>query len=186
MSNQLNLNRLQIIITLIVTTLILSLLLWQHFNAGVPSHHVLQRKDLPEISNWLGAIVLPVLTWVLLGRIKKRFGKQGVGYRNQNQNENVKTIRRFIIGLLLGAALALSFTNNYTWFLDNVLYLLLILGLIVPIFYSEFILGFVLAMSYTFGAILPTVFVLIIAAVGLLLFKFLRPLLLKLFSYARG
>lgn len=55
-----------------------------------------------------------------------------------------------------------------------------ILSFIVPIFFSEFILGFVLGMTYTFGAILPTAFVLVLAALGLLIYKFIRPLFMRL------
>ena len=183
MFKQLNFDKLQILATGIVTTLILSLLLWEHFHGGVPSHHVLDRKDLPEISNWLGALLLPTLTWTLLGRIKIRIRKQTP--KSENHNENLKILRLFIIGLILGLAVAISFTYSFKIFLDNVLYIFLILGLLVPIFYSEFILGFILGMTYTFGAVLPTVFILIIATVGLLLFKFIRPLLLKLFKLSK-
>ena len=55
-----------------VTITIWSLLIWQYLNEGIPSHHLLQRADLPEISNWWGAILLPALSWGLLVRIKKR------------------------------------------------------------------------------------------------------------------
>ena len=83
------------------------------------------------------------------------------------------------MGLLLGICLAVSFTNGYNSFLDNVLYLFLVLGFFLPLFYSEFILGFILGMTYTFGAILPTIFILIIATVGFLIYRFVRPLLLR-------
>ena len=183
MFKQLNFEKLQILVTGVVTTLILSLLIWEYFHGGVPSHHVLDRKDLPKISNWLGALLLPTLTWILLGRIKIRIRKQAS--KSENQNENLKILRLFIIGIILGLAVAISFTYSFKIFLDNVLYIFLILGLLVPIFYSEFILGFILAMTFTFGAVLPTVFILIIAVVGLLLFKFIRPQLLKLFNHSK-
>ena len=178
MPRRLNFDRLRILTTGIVTLLIVSLLLWEYFHLGVPSHHILQRKDLPEISNWWGGIFLPIVTWFLLGRINKR--ASGQEFQLQHRHEYYKILKLFIIGMLLGLALAISFSYDFKIFLDNVLYIFLILGLIIPIFYSEFILGFILGMTYTFGAILPTAFVLIIAAVGLLLFKLIRPLLLKL------
>ena len=46
-------------ITGIVTAGIWSLLLWDHFNGGVPSHHIMHQKDLPAISNWWGGLLLP-------------------------------------------------------------------------------------------------------------------------------
>jgi hypothetical protein len=180
MSERINFDKLQILVTGIITTFILSLLLWEHFHGGVPGHYVLQRKDLPEISNWWGALLLPALTWILLTRINRRIKKQAP--ESENTTEVLKILRLFIIGLIFGLVLAISFTYSFKLFLDNVLYIILILGLIVPIFYSEFILGFILGMTYTFGAVLPTAFVLLIATLGFLLFKLIRPLLLKLFK----
>lgn len=177
MSEHLNVDKLQIPITGIVTILILSLLLWEHFHGGVPSHYILQREDLPEISNWWGLVLLPVLTWTSFDRIRKR--TKILAPQSKNLIENVKIIRLFIIGLLVGLALAISFTYRFETFLSNIFYVFLILGLIVPLFYCEFILGFVLGMTYTLGAVLPTLFVLIIATVGLFLFKLIRPLLLS-------
>tara|TARA_R110000850_G_scaffold80862_1_gene173468 strand:+ start:7415 stop:7681 length:267 start_codon:yes stop_codon:yes gene_type:complete len=72
-----------------------------------------------------------------------------------------------------------SFTNEYALILDNVLYVILLLSLLIPIHYAEFILGFVLGMTYTFGAILPTVFILVMAVAGVLIYKFIRPLIVK-------
>jgi len=171
--------RLRIIGTAIVSALIFSLLLWTHFHGGVPSHHILNQKNLPEISNWWGGILLPVLAWILLGKIGVRMQKQDSS-SGQYKSLAAIIIRLFIIGLLLGIILAVSFTNDYKLFLDNVLFILLILSLLVPIYYSEFILGFVVGMTYTFGALLPTAFVLIMAGIGFLIHRFVRPLLLKM------
>ena len=168
----------KIIITSIITILIFGLLFWQYFHGGVPGHHILQQKDLPEISNWWGGLLLPALTWILLGRIEKRLTKQD-SLTQQAKNQNIAFIRLFLLGLIFGILIAVSFTNGYKIFLDNVLYVFLVLSLIFPIYYSEFILGFILGMTYTFGAILPTIFVLIIAALGFLIYKFIRPLILR-------
>lgn len=163
--------------TSIVTFLILGLLIWQHIHGGVPSHHVLQQKDLPEISNWWGALLLPVLTWILWGRIEKRLNKQGPS--TQLANQNTKIIGLLLLGLILGILVAVSFTFDYNFFLDNILYIFFVLGLFLPLYYAEFILGFILGMTYTFGAVLPTIFILIIAGFGFLLYRLLRPLMLK-------
>jgi hypothetical protein len=163
--------------TSIVTFLILGLLIWQHFHGGVPSHHILQQKDLPEISNWWGALLLPALTWILWGRIEKRLNIQGSS--TQLANQNTKIIGLLLLGLILGVSIAVSFTYDYNFFLDNVLYVFLVLGLFLPLYYAEFILGFILGMTYTFGAVLPTIFILIIAGFGFLLYRLLRPLILK-------
>ena len=75
--------------------------------------------------------------------------------------------------------IALSFTNDYKLFLDNVIYIFLLVSFIVPIYYAEFIVGFILGMTYTFGAILPTIFILIIATLGFLAYRFIRPLIIR-------
>ena len=168
----------RIYITIIVTILIFGLLFWDYFHGGVPAHHVLQQKDLPELSNWWGGLLLPGLAWFLSGRIEKRLHKQE-SPTQQSNNQTIKISGLFLLGLLLGICLAVSFTNGYNSFLDNVLYLFLVLGFFLPLFYSEFILGFILGMTYTFGAILPTIFILIIATVGFLIYRFVRPLLLR-------
>lgn len=165
--------------------MIVALLLWTHFHGGVPSHHILDQKDLPAISNWWNALVLPVLAWILTGRIKRRVEQQTAG-AEQNRSVTKGIVTRFIAGLLFGIVLAVSFVLDVKLFLDNVLYLLLILALLIPIYFAEFMLGFVLGMTYTFGAVLPTAFILIMAAIGFLLYRFLRPLLLKLFRLRSG
>jgi len=169
------------LITVMVTIVILGLLFWQHLHGGVPSHHILQRADLPEISNWWGGLLLPVLTWLALGRIEKRgLNKQAVSTQ-KTDNQNIKILGRFFLGLTMGLLIAVSFTNDYQLFLDNVPFVLLLLSLVVPIYYSEFMLGFIFGMSYTFGAFLPTVFILIFAGLGYLVFRFIRPLILRVF-----
>ena len=104
---------------------------------------------------------------------------------NQNKAGLIPVLVLFSLGLVFGMILSISFTDNFKPFLDNVLYLLLILSFVVPIFYSEFILGFVLGMTYTFGSILPTIFILIIASIGFLIYRFIRPFLLKLAKISR-
>jgi uncharacterized protein YacL len=168
----------RILITGIVTILIFGLLLWEHFHGGVLTHHIMHRKDLPGISNWWGGLLIPLLTWIALSRIEKRLNKQD-SLQQQAKDQYIKIIRLFLLGLTLGLLIAISFTNDYKLFLDNVLYIFLILSFIVPIFYAEFILGFVFGMVYTFGAILPTIFILILTALGFLIYRFLRPLILR-------
>ena len=168
----------RILITGIVAILILGLLLWQYFHGEVPSHHILDREDLPEISNWWGGLLLPILNWLLLSKIENRISKQD-SLIQQTKDQNIKILGLFLLGLIFGIVLATSFMNDYKPFLNNVLYIFLVLSLIVPIYYSEFILGFVLGMTYTFGAILPTIFILIIAVFGFLIYRFIRPLILR-------
>ena len=45
-------------------------LTFEHYTGGVRSHHLLNRPDLPAISNWLGLITLPLLGVVLGLRVR--------------------------------------------------------------------------------------------------------------------
>lgn len=175
----------KVLLTGTVTVLILCFLFWEHFHGGVASHHILQQQNLPVISNWWSGLLLPGLTWFLIGRTEKRIGKQALQGQQTKKLHN-KALQLFITGLGLGVLIATSFTNEYIVFLDNVPYIILVLSLIIPIFYAEFILGFILGMTYTFGAILPTVFILLLAIFGILTYRFIRPgiimLILKLKS----
>ncbi|MFD1184998.1 hypothetical protein [Pontibacter rugosus] len=167
------------LITGTVTVFILFFLFWEHLHGGVASHHILQQQNLPVISNWWSGLLLPILTWLLLGRTEKRFDKKSSqGYQTNILQSYV--LKLFITGLALGVLIAVSFANGYSPFLDNVPYIILMLSLIIPIYYSEFILGFILGMTYTFGAILPTLFILILAAIGLLIYRFIKPVMIML------
>ena len=174
-----NPNGTKVIITGTVTLFIFVVLLLEHFSGGVPSHHLLHQKDLPAISNWWSGAFLPVITWILLGRIEMRLDRQNK--KQQQTNDWYKKIfGLFMIGLVFAVLIAVSFTYGYHLFLDNVIYFLLILSLIIPIYYPEFILGFILGMTFTFGAILPSIFILIFAVIGAIIYKFLSPMLIKL------
>lgn len=174
-----NLLKIKALIVGVVTFLIFGFIFWEHFHGGVTSHHLLHQQDLPSISNWWSGILLPILTWFLLSRIEKRIDRKIS--QTQQTNKAVSTVFwLFITGLAFGILLSTSFTNEYKPFLDNVLYIIIILSLIIPVYYSEFILGFILGMTYTFGAIIPTVFILIVAVIGLVAYKFIRPTILSL------
>ncbi|TVR76334.1 MAG: hypothetical protein EA409_13650 [Saprospirales bacterium] len=88
--------------------------------------------------------------------------------------------------MILAVLIAVSFVNGYQLFIDHVLYGILILSLFIPIFYSEFILGFVLGMTLTFGAILPTIFILAMAVPGLVIYRFIRPFIIRLAGLIPG
>jgi Na+/citrate or Na+/malate symporter len=62
----------------------------------------------------------------------------------------------FAAALLLGAALALSFSLKLQAVTELVFFTLLALAVLLPAHRPECLLGFVLGMSWTFGAAIPT------------------------------
>lgn len=141
-------------ITLTAVALLLELahLGWEHTHGGVPSHHLLNSADLPAISNWWGAVLIPALTWFLVGRIQLRFSSRRLPL----------VLAGFLCALAYGAGLALAFTIES----PAVSYVFLgvfAISLLVPTYRAEYVLGFVLGMTFTFGAVLPTLIASVIA-----------------------
>lgn len=69
----------RIYLTLFVLLAELAHLAWEHFHGGVVSHNILNRRDLPAISNLWGALLLPALAWFLSGFTQKRMRSQCEG-----------------------------------------------------------------------------------------------------------
>ncbi len=168
--------------TAFVSLAIWSLLAWNYYHGGVPGHHVLARKDLPEISNWWGSLVLPALTWFLLFRMQKRLQKSnGQGYLAKLP---AKVVYAFTAALLFGATLAVFFNLGYENLLGYILNGLFLLALFLPVYRAECLLGFVLGMTYTFGAVLPTAVGSVLVVISIVLYQLLRPafLIIRLFT----
>lgn len=163
-------SRFRLYITAVVTIAIWSLLIWDYFHGGVPSHHLLQRKDLPAFSNWWGGILLPLLTWFLLYRVQKRVGN----------NSTDAAIPKNILYAFIGA---LSFGILLSWFFTignrempfYMIISLLITSLLLPMYRAECFLGFVLGMTFTFGGVLPIIVISILSCIGAVLFLIVRP-----------
>ncbi|MFV8368046.1 hypothetical protein [Flavobacterium sp. LB2R40] len=167
----------------IATIAIGSLLIWNHYHGGVPSHHILAREDLPEISNWWGALLIPFLTWFLLYRIQIKFND--TKHEKSQKSKLFKHIFYGFIGALsFGILLSLFFTLGYTEIPGYMLIGVFILALFFPIYKAECILGFVIGMTYTFGAVLPTGVGSLLALFGMVLYLGIRPVALYITTHA--
>lgn len=157
----------------IVSVGIWSLLIWNHFHGGVPNHHILHREDLPAISNWWGGLLLPLLSLFLTYRTQSRIS------RNNNNKSNtlkfpIKYAYRFLFALSFGIILSVLFTLGYSNLSGYMLYGIFLMALFFPIYRAEYFLGFVISMTFTFGAVLPTLAGTIIALIGALLYLYVR------------
>lgn len=112
---------------------------------------------------------------MLLSRIESRKKRL-----NAIHSKRVFNTGLFIAGLALGILLAICFQWEVKIFLDNFPYILLLLSLFIPLYYAEFMGGFVLAVTPSFGPVLPTLFILILAALAFLVYRFIRPLFARL------
>jgi len=157
------------------------MLIWQYLHDGVPSHHLLHRADLPAISNWWGGLLLPSLSWFLLGRIGNRIQQQSsdktIGYQKN-------LLIGFVCSLLYGALLSLAFLNGLTQISSSLFFGILLIAIFIRVYREQFILGFILSMSITFGAVLPTIFASLIgiaSAIVYFIVQFIRQKLSQLF-----
>jgi hypothetical protein len=163
----------------VVTIVIWSLLVWTHYHGGVQSHHLLHREELPSISNWWSGLLIPFLSWILLYRIQKR-----VLVAQFEKSLLVKLygniMRAFIFSLCYGILISILFTYHVASIPGYMILGILLIAFFYPVYRSECILGFVLGMSVTFGAFIPIMVACIFSLIGLLIYRFIRPVLLKI------
>ncbi|AKQ46590.1 hypothetical protein TH63_14665 [Rufibacter radiotolerans] len=168
--------------TALVAIGIWSLLSYQHYHGGVPVHHILADENLPSFSNWWGALLLPVLTWILLYRIEKRaFSTKDSGHSGAPTSLKYVALG-FAGALLFGSLLSIFFSLGYQDLPGYMLLGLFALALVVPVYRAQCLLGFVLGMTVTFGAVLPTGVGLILSLITAVIFLLLRPSILFVFS----
>jgi len=171
------------VFTAIVTLAIWSLLIWNFYNGGIPSHHILARADLPEISNAWGAILLPLLTGLVLFRVQQRIKLADPNFTS-TPKDHLAIGLGFIGALVYGVSLAVFFTLGYSDLPFILLMSILFLALFFPIYRAECLLGFVLGMTFTFGAVLPIGMGLILSILGMIIYLLVRPALLFIGSKA--
>lgn len=168
--------KIRIYCTAIVTFAVWTLLAWNHFHGGVPSHHILANKDLLAISNWWGGLVLPLLTWFLLYRLHKRIIRSNTLHSETATYPNHIHIRHGFFGaLLFGILLSVFFTFGYSDLSGYMVLGLFPLALLLPMYRAECLLGFVIGMTFTFGGVLPTVVGSIFASISAILYRLVRP-----------
>lgn len=151
-------------ITAFITIAIWGLLAWEYTHGGFQSHHILRRKDLPELQNWWGGILLPVFTWFLLNRIEKR--------------PALLLSQKVIYGFLGAFLIAVSIITLVHFDIHDIpRYLLigiLLIAFFYPIFRAECLLGFVMGMTFNFGAVLPMFIGSLLAIIGFLIYNLTR------------
>ena len=169
-----------IIVLTLISVGIWALLLWQHFHDGVPSHSFMARKDMPSISNWWGAILLPLLTYFSLHRLQKRIDT--VGENSVIPAKHIQSIGLlFLLGLIYTGTMSYCFITDKSDLNGMLFQGLFLLAVLLPIFRAEFLLGFVIGMTYTFGAILPTFIGSVIVGISFVAHKFVYPFVLKMY-----
>jgi hypothetical protein len=171
--------KLRLYFTAIVALYIGALLLWDYFHGGIPSHYLLQRKDLPEFSNAWGGLFIPLLTWFLLYRIQKRIPSDSGIFKFPTT-----ILYAFIGALCFGIVLSVFFTLEYIELPFYMIVALFVFAFFFPIYRAECFLGFVLGMIYTFGGVLPIIIITVFSLIGAILYLLVRPGVLFVISRA--
>ena len=170
--NKTQLQQIRLVFTVVVTLAIWALLFWQFSHDGVPSHHFLHRADLPAMSNWWGGLILPTISWFLLSRINQRILAQ----EPPVQRYPLSIIAGFVLAFLYAGLISILFLNNSELTGQVVLGIFLI-AVFIKVYREECVLGFIISMSYTFGAIIPFVFAIIFSIASALIYHAVRFIL---------
>lgn len=150
---------------------------WEYFHGGILTHHVLQRADLPGISNLWGLLILPALAWWAGGRIQRRLV---AGARPAT------AIVGAAVALLMGLALSASFLGGLESVSAAVFLGMFVLAVLLPAYRAECWLALVLAMCFTFGPLIPLVIGGVLAGLSALVHLGLRPAVARGWSALRG
>lgn len=159
--------RLQWYVVALATAFIVAHLAWEYTHGGVVSHHFLARPDLPAISNWWGLAVLPVLGWLASWFVLRRAGVEPLAIR--------KAFAAALGALLIGILLSVAFTTGREQISSYIFFAALLLGLVFRTYRAEYVFGFVLGMTFVFGAVLPTIAALVGVAISATFHLLMRP-----------
>ena len=162
--------------SIIVFFVTLAFILWEHFNGGVITHHLLARDDMPGLSNWWGLLTVPLLFFTGVLLINRRQGNEV-----ELTSDGFKTLvfKRFLAALGFGLLMSLLWEFKFGHILQYLILLPLLISFFKPIYLPEYLMGFVLGMAFTFGGVLPLIFGLILLVISFLintLMGFLRSL----------
>ncbi|MBI3346990.1 MAG: hypothetical protein HY020_07235 [Burkholderiales bacterium] len=133
---------------------------WEALHGGIVIHHLLQRADMPGLHNAWGLLIVPALAAWAAGRLPRPGAAPRAWW---------PVALGFALPLLLGGALSLTFGLQAQAATEAVFFSLLLLSLLLPAHRPESLLGFVLGMSWTFGALIPTAVGAVIAVLSWLL-----------------
>jgi hypothetical protein len=154
-------------------------LAWQATHGGVVSHHLLDDRKLPAISNWWGLAILPLIGGLASWSVRRR--------ATANAKELAKAAAATAGALLVGAALSTSFLADGSGNAPFFIFLaVLAAGVVLPAYRAEYVFGFVIGMSYAFGLVLPSVAALVVVAISAVFRFVFRPALVWAVRRARS
>lgn len=158
--------------TALVAAFVWALLAWEYTHGGIVTHRLLARDDLPGLSNAWGGLLLPALAWYLLGRMQRR--PDASPRTGGAPSGRGAMLAGFVGAAGYGAVMAYCYVAGPAEVTSVMARAVLLIALVVPIYRSEYVLGFVLAMAYTFGGILPVLFAAVVALLAFAIHRGVR------------
>lgn len=128
-------------------------LTWEWMHGGIVSHHLLGDPTLPALWNGWGLLVLPAIAWLASARLVNPGPLPHAGRAWQLDRP---ALRRLAGAMAAGIALSTAFTAGRSDVAGGLLLAIALSGLALRVYRIEYLLGFVLGMAWTFGALLPT------------------------------
>ena len=181
--NEQQAKRIRIYLTVAVLLAEIGHLAWEHFHGGIASHHFLNRADMPAVSNGWGLLLLPAISWFLGGiALRRSIATAAAATINApgGQAEAAGLARGVFVGffaeLRFGASRAATFSLGYQDVTSILFFGMLLLALVFRVYRAECVLGFVLGMTFTFGAILPALVASVTAVISAVAHRVLYPL----------
>ena len=129
-------------------------------------------------------MVLPVLAWFATGRLQKRIALN-TGGEDAASKLPLSVVTGFAGALLFGILLSLAFTRGGETIAAYLFQCILLLALLLPVYRAECVLGFVLGMTFTLGAVLPTLIGSVIAALSAVMHFFVYPFFIWLWTWLK-
>lgn len=163
-----------------ISIAIWSLLVWNYYHGGVTGHHLLADKSMPRISNGWGALVIPLLAWFLTYRVQQRIFPHQVSQIEKATMKSV--IYAFLFSLLYGIMLSLFFVMGYPGITSYMTLAIFAVALFFPVYRAECFLGYVLGLTFSFGAVIPTTVGSLIVLICFVMYGYVRKAILYIGS----
>lgn len=145
----------------------IAMLAWEYTHGGVVSHHFLDRRDMPTVSNWWSLALLPLLGWLAARSARRRTAVDARAL--------LKSFAGAFGALVVGVAMSVAFVTGHQQVTGDLFFAALVAGVVWPTYRAEYVFGFVLGMAFVFGAVLPTLFALIGVAISATFHLLARP-----------
>lgn len=152
-------------------------LAWEASHGGIKSHHLLNRADLPSVSNSWGLLVLPVLGWLAAHFVRRR--------ATASVRAPGRALAAFFGSLVVALALSAAFRLELSNVTAGLFFGVLLSGVALRIYRPEYVFGFVLGMTFVFGSVLPTMAAMVAASVSVLAHFVVYPVVAALYKRVR-